>query len=529
MEAETAAAEGDDDTDFSGDEDHLDRSQSTRSAHTPKTVTPATSRPTNTIELLAIKETPNHRAFTNSNGDDQLYSTAQAEPRDSNTIGDADSPSVKAQHRSNADSQIRASASLVDTFNDASSDGKPDDGEVEEILPTIGVNSGHAGNESATASQKVAKSTSGLDGPGLDSTTRNDEHQTEVEETGVLTFEPLDPHGQASEAAAGSKRKLSDVNIEDESEPVEVSKKQKLDSDSNLPMTPEDDEPSVSTDNVLSKKSKERLCEKRKPQRAPEDAFPRPTQASGDEIVVHTNSPEVVVNQRLQSETPSSSALSSTLTGKVPKILLSSDCKAQNKPTVKQLLRKVGAKTVDKVPSRATNFLCVVTKQHSLKSAKVLLSLVRGKQVITEQWLIESAEAGELLNPSDFVHEILEDSITHDRRRIFSGRHLLLTNALVVNYGDGWADIQEVAKEAGASEVDKVAFNKSSSLGDRDDVVFFGLAKGDNDVSRLIKDHGRTVYAKDLLTESIVAGELDLDNGDYKLSAAAPVKKGRRS
>ena len=49
------------------------------------------------------------------------------------------------------------------------------------------------------------------------------------------------------------------------------------------------------------------------------------------------------------------------------------------------------------------------------------------------------------------------------------------------------------------------------------DVICFGQAKNDPDVLRLKKSHGVKVYHKNLLTESIRKGELDLDMEEHVL------------
>ena len=242
------------------------------------------------------------------------------------------------------------------------------------------------------------------------------------------------------------------------------------------------------------------------------------------------SSPIVIVQQPQRaskrrtraSESPSSSVASSILTGKVPNILLSSES-ALHKSCGKWL-KQQGVTLIDDVKTRRTNFVCVV-KDDKLTTAKVLRSLALGKLVVTEDWITESEQAGHILEPDNFAHPSLKDSIT-DRSHMFKGKNLFFTNSLVKNvYKDAWSDIQALAKEAGASHADKGdsgTFGKWKGIAE---TICFGHNDKDADVPRLMKQHGCTVYHKDFLPHSIIAGELDLDNEEYQLSGSAQAKR----
>ena len=263
---------------------------------------------------------------------------------------------------------------------------------------------------------------------------------------------------------------------------------------------------------------------KSKKQRLPKVARTQ-SQETAEEIAVAQKpkrkpSPQVLIN------TPTSSAASqSFFLGKPPKILLSKESAVQSNTTLRKWLKDKGAIVVDDLPSKRTNFICVVNEGHSLKTAKVLRSLALKKHVVTDNWLTESKEAGDLLEPDDFVPGILMGSSDHDRSKIFSGKNLYFTNALVNQYKSGWSDIQDLAKESGAGHVDKGGAGKLGGVKGSNNVIFFGSDKGDTDVVNLINDHDRAVYHKDLLTNAIITGELDLDDEEFKLSGDVSTKK----
>lgn len=529
IEPETIiGAKEEDATDTEDEDDDLGLAFSARSAQTPGVAetTPATLRPTE----LTIKETPKHTNLVFMD-DAQPYSTAPDKLiEDAEPCSEAESPSVTAQRSKTATSQVRASAKLVDTV-----DGTPSDSDAADELDfdtskKVAITYSHRKKRDGEPGTSDLPDTDPPVPYGeLDVDDAEEGMDVVVEQIIAPTSDPMNDHEVAIEAAKrtllqGSiKRKASDQDGEDEQDAATVSKRQKLDEASAVIETPTVDDDETDGEEPPELEPKAKSGKLKKPAR-------RQSQESGEEIAVAAkiSSPEVVIKPHRMSETPSSSATLSSLTGKVPKILLSSESAVQKNPAVKKWLKKMGAAIIDNVPSRGTYFVCVVTKEHSLKSAKVLHSLAMGRLVVTDDWLTDSKTAGEILDPTKFVHKALEENITHNRRRIFSGKRLFFTSPLVSNYKDGWSDIQEVAKEAGAIEVDKVPFNKPTYLRDYNNVVLFGGEKADNDVSRLISEHGRTVYSKELFTHSILSGELVLDD-EFKLTGSAPVKKGRRS
>ena len=368
------------------------------------------------------------------------------------------------------------------------------------------------------------------------------------------TSEPLDSGDMAFEAAGrtvpgwSGKRRISEE--EDEGAGMVVSKKRKTRSSKavsedkqadreNLEI-PEATAPQDSTPEEMATKVA-KPAQAAKKGRGPKPQL-RQTQESADEVVVaqpsvsskkgrKSSSPIVVVHtQRASkrliraSETPSSSATSSVLTGKVPSILLSSESALRK--SCGKWLKQQGATMIDDVKARRANFVCVVKDdKHKLTTAKVLRSLALGKLVVTEKWITESKKAGQLLEPDEFVHPKVKHTISDDRRSMFEGMNLFFTKTLVNDvYKAGWDDIQALAKEAGASHVEKIESGTFGQLKGSLRIVCFGHDKDDVDLPRLIGQQGCTIYHKDFLTHSIIAGELDLDDEEYKLSAGATME-----
>jgi hypothetical protein len=243
----------------------------------------------------------------------------------------------------------------------------------------------------------------------------------------------------------------------------------------------------------------------------------RSTQPNSSPVVV-VPAQRTTKKRTAASNSPPSSAASSMLTGRVPHILLSNDS-ACRKGAIAAFLKKQGATIIDDVKTRRTHFVCVLKGDRLTTTAKVLRSLALGKLVVTEDWITESKKAGHLLEPDEFVHEDLQPTMNVDRRSIFQDTNLFFTKALVKAYGKGWQDIQDLAKEAGASHIEEGDSGTFGHLKEgRMEVICFGKEADDADVLRLQKSHRVKVYHKNLLTQSILKGELDFDGEEHVLS-----------
>jgi hypothetical protein len=266
----------------------------------------------------------------------------------------------------------------------------------------------------------------------------------------------------------------------------------------------------------------------------------RPTRHSSaeteGEIVVADGkprvSPQVIVNPQSSgsraraTDTPSSTATSTALSGKTPKILLSSDSTLHKSA---KWLKDHGSEIIDDVKTRRTHFVCVVKDGH-IKTAKALRSLALGKLVVTEDWVVDSKKAGQLLETDDYIPTDLKENISVDRRRLFHGKNIFATATLADKvYMQGWPDIVNLAKDAGASAVFKGhsgEFEKFARSG-KNETIVLGADNNDEDAFRLQTQSNCTVYRKSLLTDAIITGQLDLDNEDYKLPLASGVAKKR--
>ena len=213
------------------------------------------------------------------------------------------------------------------------------------------------------------------------------------------------------------------------------------------------------------------------------------------------------------------------MTGKPPiKVLLSNSKFAEDK-TAKSWLSKQGATIVDVVPGKRTNFICVVGSGELATTAKVLRSLALGKRVVTDLWIEDSIKDGRLLDLDAYIHDDLAETADIDRGKLFEGRTLFITETQMKAYGGNVGSIKELATAAGAWKVESGSAKKASNM-PPESTIFLGGDANDIDARKLTQE-GRTVYQKALLTQSVVRGELLVDEKELKW-APTPEKRKKK-
>jgi hypothetical protein len=226
-----------------------------------------------------------------------------------------------------------------------------------------------------------------------------------------------------------------------------------------------------------------------------------------------------------RSESPASSLKSAHK--KPSKILLSSTSFPDKSPAI-TWLRQQGISTAESTPGKNSNFICVVPDARLPTTMKVLQSLVSGKLVVGEKWVLDSHKKKEILDPTKYLHKDLESTITLDRKEVFGGQNLFFTKKLAEEYSQSWQAIQTLAKQAGAISVTSGPADKGNNAKAADETIFFGSTKSDPDVAKLVNDYERTVYSKDLVSQSILDGELDLDSDEHIIKLGASASKGKK-
>lgn len=161
---------------------------------------------------------------------------------------------------------------------------------------------------------------------------------------------------------------------------------------------------------------------------------------------------------------------------------------------------------------------------------KVFQAIALGVPIVTDKWLTESAKAEGFLDLSPFKPSVAqqEKDWRFDFEKVwgiaqtpFNGYAIYFTSALKKTY-TSFREVDRVCQTAGA----KVAAKRSSK---NDKIIVLATEEDDTEAAKMIED-GETCYHKDLLTTSILRGNLDLDSDEFKIKSknAGPRRKGQR-
>ena len=227
------------------------------------------------------------------------------------------------------------------------------------------------------------------------------------------------------------------------------------------------------------------------------------------------------------SSTPQSSTPHGSSKAAPTKVLLSNSKYAEDSKA-KNWLKKHGASVDEKIPGKRSNFVCVVAVGELLATPKVLRSVALGKRVVTDQWIKLSMEHDQLLDLDDYVHDDLAPTMSVDRSKLLQGKGLFITSALEKVNADSFAHLKELAAAVGAHRVEVGTAKQTSGFSDAA-TIFLGRDGDDPDAKQLVEEDGRAVYQKNLLTQSILRGELLLEHDEFKCSLkSGKGKKGKK-
>jgi hypothetical protein len=153
---------------------------------------------------------------------------------------------------------------------------------------------------------------------------------------------------------------------------------------------------------------------------------------------------------------------------------------------------------------------------------KLLRAIALGIPIVTDRWLNESAQQSHLLA----IHPYVPSQPAQEREwnvsiasivgipqpSILQNRVLYFTPALKSSY-TSFQEAVEVCKAAGAlSTISK----QGSKVKDSSNMVLLA-AEGDDPDLLVLQESGHTCYTKDMLTNSILRGKMDLESDEFKI------------
>ncbi|KAF2643880.1 hypothetical protein P280DRAFT_546763 [Massarina eburnea CBS 473.64] len=218
-----------------------------------------------------------------------------------------------------------------------------------------------------------------------------------------------------------------------------------------------------------------------------------------------------------RSQRGSQNSLTGDYEGNPPRVVFSNSSIKPNSQFIKFLKSKDGAH-VDKVDDEC-NVLCV--KEGSLvKTPKLLQSIALGIPIVTDKWLIDSSRAGRLLPLTSYIPSAPTQEKEWNfsfsaiwntpQNTLFDGYIIHFTPALKNDYAT-FAEIEQVCKAVGAKKV----VSKKPTQKDAENENTIVLAKDETDAEAV----DGACFSKDLLTNSILRGAVDLENEEFMFVA----------
>ncbi|KAL8762470.1 MAG: hypothetical protein Q9184_001553 [Pyrenodesmia sp. 2 TL-2023] len=167
------------------------------------------------------------------------------------------------------------------------------------------------------------------------------------------------------------------------------------------------------------------------------------------------------------------------------------------------------------------------------RTANLLLTVLKGNDVVTDQWVIKSAAKKKILDPKGFVPESqarakewgtsLADAIARGRRGLkpLEGWTINFTPAAKKELGKSWPELKDLCFAAGAQAVQAMI----PKQGPKDTESTVVIAASHEPEQSTLEERDWKMFNKDIVTFSILRGGIDTDSDEF-LMDARKTKKG---
>lgn len=172
---------------------------------------------------------------------------------------------------------------------------------------------------------------------------------------------------------------------------------------------------------------------------------------------------------------------------------------------------------------RDCDILCIGNSDLK-KTCNLVLAVMSGKQVITEDWVVQSVSKGELLDHNGFLardpvkeaewETDLSEAIDRGKRGVqpFLDFAVHFTPAAKKELGKGFTDLKGIAEHAGAKSV-LATLPRKSSLTQAPKTIIIAIPD-DGDLLAL-EEGGWRSFNKDIVTLSVLRGSLDVKSDEF--------------
>ena len=179
--------------------------------------------------------------------------------------------------------------------------------------------------------------------------------------------------------------------------------------------------------------------------------------------------------------------------------------------------------------------LCVGKGKELKKTSKLIMAVLAGKKVITENWVSESVKAKRILDFEDYlatdpVREAewgttLSDAVTRGEGDLkpFDHWSFCFTPAVKSELAKGFADLKALCIAAGAKSIQ----NTIPKKGPQEPFTTVLIATNDDKDLDILRGKGWKVYTKEIITLSILRGSLDLESDEFLIETEATKQTGK--
>ncbi|KAL8951258.1 MAG: hypothetical protein Q9222_002760 [Ikaeria aurantiellina] len=209
-------------------------------------------------------------------------------------------------------------------------------------------------------------------------------------------------------------------------------------------------------------------------------------------------------------------------------VFYASSTKVDGSTAYIRFLKKRNVKPVKNVND--CDVLCV-GKGELKRTSNLILAVLMGKTVVTDQWVVQSAKEGQLLDTAAFIPEDAfreQDWGTSLSHAIERGRQgvkplqdwtINFTPSAKKELGKSWSELKEICLAGGAVAVQAMIPRKSPAESGRIIVI---AASHEPDYSTL-EERGWRVYTKDIITLSVLRGSIDALSDEFLVKSTKKV------
>ena len=212
-------------------------------------------------------------------------------------------------------------------------------------------------------------------------------------------------------------------------------------------------------------------------------------------------------------------------------VFASSVTVSQSKP-IMRFLTTQGIRVVKDVAD--ADILCVGKNAELKRTSNLISAVACGKDVISDNWITDSAKEGKLLGLQDYKAKDpereaewganLDQAVERGRQGVkaLSDWSICFTPKAKAKLGKGFSDLKKICLQAGAKSVQCSTPKKSPQQPTTTLVI---AEENDKDLAPL-HNNGWHPYTKELITYSVLRGTLDASSNEFSLAQQKPKLNG---